>query len=189
MGLARCGGPDAVVLREATRRVGVSPTAAYRHFATHDDLLDAVRREAQAALDASIEAEVAASPRTPAQCLEAYILGYLRFAHSEAGLFRMTMLRTGAGTDGSPAPSRFRHLLAALLDPAVPVSPDDRDHRAAIEVAAWAIVHGLALLLLDGPLAAAPRRHVDAVMDIVVQVVADRLLSIAPRPGGRAAGW
>ena len=30
--LARSGGPDAVVLREATRRAGVVPNAAYRHF-------------------------------------------------------------------------------------------------------------------------------------------------------------
>ncbi|MGC1566066.1 MAG: hypothetical protein WA794_08620, partial [Trebonia sp.] len=31
--LARAGGPEAVVLREATRMVGVVPNAAYRHFA------------------------------------------------------------------------------------------------------------------------------------------------------------
>src|SRR3954468_8633557 len=37
--LARTGGPDAVVLREATRIVGVVPNAAYRHFADRDELL------------------------------------------------------------------------------------------------------------------------------------------------------
>src|SRR3954466_234959 len=40
--LARAGGPEAVVLREATRRVGVAPNAAYRHFADRDALLAAV---------------------------------------------------------------------------------------------------------------------------------------------------
>ena len=35
--LARTGGPDAVVLREATRMVGVVPNAAYRHFADRDE--------------------------------------------------------------------------------------------------------------------------------------------------------
>src|ERR1700760_1923807 len=40
--LARAGGPDAVVLREATRRAGVVPNAAYRHFADRDELLAAV---------------------------------------------------------------------------------------------------------------------------------------------------
>src|ERR1043165_9389847 len=37
--LARTGGPDAVVLREATRMVGVVPNAAYRQFADRDELL------------------------------------------------------------------------------------------------------------------------------------------------------
>ena len=41
--LAREGGPAAVVLREATRRAGVVPNAAYRPFANRDDLFDAVR--------------------------------------------------------------------------------------------------------------------------------------------------
>ena len=41
--LARSGGPDAVVLREVTRMVGVVPNAAYRHFADRDALLAAVR--------------------------------------------------------------------------------------------------------------------------------------------------
>ncbi|HEX3711228.1 MAG TPA: TetR family transcriptional regulator, partial [Trebonia sp.] len=40
--LARAGGPEAVVLREATRMVGVVPNAAYRHFADRDELLAAV---------------------------------------------------------------------------------------------------------------------------------------------------
>ena len=42
--LAREGGPDAVVLREAARRVGVSATAAYRHFASHNDLFEEVAK-------------------------------------------------------------------------------------------------------------------------------------------------
>src|SRR5260370_543415 len=40
--LARAGGPDAVVLREATRIVGVVPNAAYRHFADRGALLPPV---------------------------------------------------------------------------------------------------------------------------------------------------
>src|ERR671931_1186278 len=44
--LARSGGPDAVVLREVTRMVGVVPNAAYRHFTDRDALVAAVRDEA-----------------------------------------------------------------------------------------------------------------------------------------------
>jgi len=48
--LARDGGPQAVVLREATRRAGVAPNAAYRHFSSHRDLLQAVRVAALSSL-------------------------------------------------------------------------------------------------------------------------------------------
>src|SRR5262245_39851171 len=48
--LARDGGPEAVVLREATRRAGVVPNAAYRHFENRQALLQAVRAAALAAV-------------------------------------------------------------------------------------------------------------------------------------------
>src|SRR6267154_1880773 len=57
--LARAGGPDAVVLREATRRVGVVPNAAYRHFASRQALLMAVRAAALSALAVAMESELA----------------------------------------------------------------------------------------------------------------------------------
>lgn len=37
--ITREGGADALSLRDATRRAGVSPNAAYRHFADRDALL------------------------------------------------------------------------------------------------------------------------------------------------------
>src|SRR5487761_1109452 len=57
--LARKGGPDAVVLREATRMVGVVPNAAYRHFADRDELLAAVCAAAMHELSARMAAGVA----------------------------------------------------------------------------------------------------------------------------------
>src|ERR1700742_4343872 len=56
--MARVGGPDAVVLREATRQAGVSPNAAYRHFAGQAELLDAVRSACLSPLAAAIEEEL-----------------------------------------------------------------------------------------------------------------------------------
>src|SRR6202040_751336 len=53
--LARGGGPDAVVLREATRRAGVVPNAAYRHFASRQELLQAVRASALVAVAVAME--------------------------------------------------------------------------------------------------------------------------------------
>ena len=53
--MARAGGPNAVILREATRQAGVSPNAAYRHFAGQAELLDAVRSACLSRLAAAIE--------------------------------------------------------------------------------------------------------------------------------------
>ncbi|HYU12775.1 MAG TPA: helix-turn-helix domain-containing protein, partial [Stellaceae bacterium] len=90
--LARNGGPDAVVLREATRRAGVVPNAAYRHFASRHELLRAVRSAALSALAVAIETELAGLPlrRHPADFaragLRAVGTAYLRFARQDTGL-------------------------------------------------------------------------------------------------------
>src|SRR5437870_788268 len=92
--LARRGGPDAVVLREATRRAGVVPNAAYRHFASRQDLLRAVRSAALSALAIEIETELAGlgggeNPAASARAsLRAVGTAYLRFAQQQTGLFR-----------------------------------------------------------------------------------------------------
>ena len=65
--LARAGGPDAVVLREATRRVGVVPNAAYRHFADRDALLAEVCVAAIIALVSAVVALAAIRSKDFAQ--------------------------------------------------------------------------------------------------------------------------
>src|SRR5438552_12874746 len=91
--LARYGGPDAVVLRAATRRAGVVPNAAYRHFASRRELQQAVRSAALSALAVAIETELAGLPLgvQPADFaragLRAVGTAYLRFARRETGLF------------------------------------------------------------------------------------------------------
>src|SRR5256714_13890423 len=84
--LARTGGPDAVVLREATRMVGVVPNAAYRHFADRDELLAAVCTAALRELAARMAAGVArvrgkhADPAAAGRRLGAIGGAYLEFA-------------------------------------------------------------------------------------------------------------
>jgi AcrR family transcriptional regulator len=162
--LARGGGPDAVVLREATRRVGVSPNAAYRHFADRNALLNAVRSNALSALAVAIEAELTALPHEGAPGdaararLRAVGTGYLRFARAEPGLFRTAFsvpdaLKgagsvTGAGTSGL---TPFQ-LLGAALDELAEAGALPRERRADAEYLAWSAVHGLAMLLIDGPM-------------------------------------
>src|SRR5436305_5257422 len=104
--LARAGGPDAVVLREVTRMVGVVPNAAYRHFADRDALLAAVRDEAVRELARRMAdgmSHVRAGPHTPTGArlrLRAVGQAYLKFARTEPGLFD-----TAFATASHPPPS------------------------------------------------------------------------------------
>lgn len=174
--LARAGGPEAVVLREATRRVGVSPAAAYRHFATQRDLLAAVQREARAALDACLADGLAASVRStsdPLERLKAFIASYLRFARAEPGLFRMAShgIDGAHDRDDGPAQGRFRQLLAAVLDGRDGRLTANPAWRAAVGTAAWALVHGLALHVLDGHRTGASDPQIQLMTDVAVRAI------------------
>lgn len=162
--LARSGGPEAVVLREATRRAGVVPNAAYRHYASRHELLQAVRSAALSALAVAIEAELAGLPRagSPADfaraSLRAVGTGYLRFAQAEPGLFRTAFsvpddLRGSAVPEkaGSSGLNPFQ-LLGAALDKLAAAGVLPRERRLGAEYLAWSAVHGLAMLVIDGPL-------------------------------------
>src|ERR687887_1901684 len=121
--LARSGGPDAVVLREVTRMVGVVPNAAYRHFAHRDALLAAVRDEAVRQLARRMAdgmSQVRAGAHTPTGArlrLQAVGRAYLEFARTEPGLFDTAFTTTDHPTGGgSDEPLPLEHLQAALDD-------------------------------------------------------------------------
>ncbi|MEN7529484.1 MULTISPECIES: TetR/AcrR family transcriptional regulator [unclassified Cupriavidus] len=162
--LARHGGPDAIVLREATRRAGVVPNAAYRHFANRQDLLQAVRASALSSLAMAMEAELAAIPPDASAVerargsLRAVGTGYLRFALSETGLFRTAFSvpdevenDTDPDKAGNSGMNPFE-LLGASLDRWVDAGILPAARRPGAEYIAWAAVHGLAIMLIDGPL-------------------------------------
>ena len=170
--LARAGGPDAVVLREATRRAGVVPNAAYRHFASRDALLQAVRAAALAALAVAIEAELAGLPREgdPAMLARAELravgTAYLRFAWEETGLFRTAFAIPGS-TRGAANPEMAGNsgldpfqLLSAALDRMVATGALAAARRPGAEYLAWSAVHGLAMLVIEGPLRTLPPAQV-----------------------------
>ena len=77
-------GLQAVGLRETARRVGVSATAAYRHFTSKEDLLASVAAEGFHELAAAMQSATrGATPLTRAG------LAYIEFADQNRGLFRL----------------------------------------------------------------------------------------------------
>ena len=189
--LARVGGPEAVVLREATRRVGVSPNAAYRHFADHHALKRAVCAEAMGQLARAMKTEQDAVPGLPAQetalaRLRAVGAGYLRYARREPGLFRTAFSVAdeltdddAAADDGDLTPFG---LLNAALDDLVAVGVLPAARRLNAELMAWSAVHGLSMLLIDGPLKRLDHRQADAAGQQLLSHIEAGLLS--ERPAG-----
>jgi AcrR family transcriptional regulator len=172
--LARTGGPDAVVLREATRMVGVVPNAAYRHFADRDELLAAVCAAAMNELAERMAAGVArvrgkyGDAAAARRRLNAIGTAYLEFARQEPGWFAAAFAvpqrhdydtPAGTGPDRSPLGQ-----LRAALDELVEAGVLDRQRRDGVEYPIWSTVHGLAVLTGQGPLRDVPeatRRRIE----------------------------
>lgn len=158
-GLAEQGGPDAVTIRAAAREVGVTPTATYRHFADRDELLQAARDECLDQMAARFVERIGYVPADlpPVQRAIAQFLAsgraYIEFALEEPGLFRTCFCAEPEIDDGlRPEDTAPYQLLSGLLDAMVEVGAMDAAERPRAEALCWSAVHGLAMLVLDGPL-------------------------------------
>lgn len=101
--LLELGDQSKLSVRAVTTRAGVSPNALYIHFATKDELLDAIMnasyKEWRAVLNGGIPTEA-----EPIDQLRAYCRGYFQFAHERTGIFRVVFMTTIR--QGVPVPVR-----------------------------------------------------------------------------------
>ena len=164
--LAREGGPEAVVLREVARAVGVAPNSAYGHFATLGALKRAVGQRARGDMAEAMQGHLdkATAPADPEKAAKAYLKevgrAYVSFALAEPGLFRTGMggdpegVRIpGSGAepqgiedDGRPKPKEF---LERALNGLIETGSMRRADTGKAVMASWAAVHGLSIMLLD----------------------------------------
>lgn len=181
--MAREGGPRAVVLREATRRAGVSPNAAYRHFTDRDALLQVVSDACLGLAADRIEAEFDAHPPTGDVEADARMMlrsvgtGYLAFAREEPGLFRTAFsVPDNLHRAGEPSKAGRRgrtpfQLVALALDALLAAGVLPQERRPGAEFQAWATVHGLGMLVIDGPLRGLTDPMIDAATERLLDMV------------------
>jgi AcrR family transcriptional regulator len=137
-----------LTLRAAAREAGVSHAAPRRAVG---DLSGLLADLATAGLDRlRAEMEAAAGKASAAGRLDAIGRSYVRFARAHPSLF-LLMFRHERLEAGRPALVAARRALFDTLCGASRDRPAGVDGRAAL-LAAWAQVHGLAMLLLDGQL-------------------------------------
>src|SRR6201985_3281490 len=115
--LAKEGGPQAVSVREAARRAGVSAGAPFRHFADRDALMTAVAEEAQRRVRAEIETALAEAPAgDPLKRFRAFGLAYLRWAIKNPAHFEIISSGRYFDHDAAAALSRDNAELIALTE-------------------------------------------------------------------------
>ena len=144
-------GVEALSLRALTRRTGVSHAAPYRHFRDRESLLAALAAEGFAMLGrAQREAAAAGSLRAMGEA-------YVRFALAHPQRFRLMFggqLRLARHAALREVATQAFERLSGALAARVGDTPGARD----ASIAAWALVHGLAQLLLGERIAPAVRQ-------------------------------
>jgi AcrR family transcriptional regulator len=168
-------------LAEASRRLGVTTAAPYRHFADRDELLATVAVRALSVFAAML-ADAADAAEAPAQRLAAMAGAYVRFAAQQRPLFD-TIYNCGLDKSRYPELQRACEPVDTLLAVVLQVCDGDADAADALADAVEASAHGYATLLLDGDYGEGP----DAVNAAAAKATASARALIAGRQALRPA--
>ncbi|WP_344981063.1 TetR/AcrR family transcriptional regulator [Streptosporangium fragile] len=185
--LVRERGTDGWSLREASARVGVSPSAAYHHFTSRDTLVRALSERTLAWLGERLRQECERAPgqrNDPQQRLIALGRGYVSWALDDPAVARL-VLRGGATGPRSSISTHPHDVLTAELDRLTEAGGLPAPARSGAEFVLWAAIHGLAVLLADGLV------HIDGsrAVDLQTERVVRSALNGLAQETSPAAGW
>jgi AcrR family transcriptional regulator len=179
------GGAEAVSVREAARRAGVSPGAPFRHFPSRVALLTAVAEEAQRRFRAEIDAALSEAPAgDPLARFRSFGLAYLRWAmrnpaHFEiisSGRFFDHDKATGLSQDNAELIGMTERLLADAFGKGQLRVPDLK----RVQIAGRALVYGFARMNIDGHLPrwgvaeADAERTAEGILDLFIEGISTR---------------
>lgn len=160
----QAGAAGDLTLRAMGERLGVSRTALYRHFSDKQALLAAVGREGFGMLRLAL-AEAWERHGRGRPGFEAMGLAYVRFAVTHPAHYRVMFggFLESSGRDAelvTEAKAAFQVLVDSLVEQQQQglVRPDDPQLLARF---IWALVHGIAMLAIDGQLRGADE-HAEA---------------------------
>lgn len=157
MGLVREKGVDGFTLREVARRAGVSHNAPYHHFRDRSALVAALVVDGFEDFTLALETAAKRSRGGDLARIRALGTAYVRYARDDPERFKLLWrpeLREGADLEEvEVAGERSYQPLVQALERARASGAVTADHDPGEQaLAAWSTVHGLAMLLIDGPL-------------------------------------
>jgi AcrR family transcriptional regulator len=143
-------GIQALTLREIGEQLGVSRSAAYRHFKDKAALLSAISEAGFIEFGKSVEAARRAAGEHFAAQMDAIALAYARFANEHRAHFEV-MFAAVLEPGGAAAAGGGRTL--RILEDAIHEAQRKREVRqgdaALLARVIWALVHGASMLRLD----------------------------------------
>ncbi len=165
-------GLDGFTLRECARRAGVSHAAPAHHFGDANGLLTAVAASGYERLTRAMR-EAAGHEQDRGPALIAIGVAYVRFALMHPALFRLMfhsdrLDRTGEAfrTAGKEAFEVLSGRLAAVRGRETPLTRSEAGLDPTL-LRAWAVVHGIATLAIEGRLGPRGKTHDRELLDTV----------------------
>ncbi|MFK0691945.1 TetR/AcrR family transcriptional regulator [Mesorhizobium sp. IMUNJ 23033] len=149
------GGPDNVSVREAAKRAGVSPGAPFRHFANKTALMTAVAEQAMSRFRSEITIAVeSVATDDPIERFAAVGIAYLRWAIRNPTHFQVISTRSLIDWDSSESLRHDNEAVRALVERSMVEAQRRNMLRsndiAETQIAARALVYGLARMCIDG---------------------------------------
>jgi len=149
-------GYEALTLRAAARRVGVSQAAPYNHFADKAALLAAIAAQGFSEFAAAMRQEMDAAVEPQAR-LNAAGIAYVAFATSNPGLFKLMFGSSANQASDDPELDATRTSAYEVLREAVHSVHLSEPRHALDEplesLRSWALVHGIATMINEGTIA------------------------------------
>jgi len=146
-------------LRKLAVLAGVSPGAPYHHFADRAELVAAIANEGFELLESRMRKAIAACANEASARLEVLGQAYVHFAITHPGYFRVMFRRethNNASTEMRGAGKRTFQLLCDAITACQEDGSAPAGDPQPLVLHAWAAVHGLSTLLVDGDLKGIP---------------------------------
>ncbi|MBI5550542.1 MAG: TetR/AcrR family transcriptional regulator [Desulfobacterales bacterium] len=147
-------GAGALTIREVASRAGVSHAAPYRHFADKSALMAELARQGFDLMVAQMRRRMAAFPKDPLMRLKYCGIGYIEFALAHPAHYRVMF---GPWQDQKSTPEALKVSSSAsfqtLVDAITACQAKGTVHGGdpmAKALSAWSMVHGFAMLVIDG---------------------------------------
>lgn len=149
-------GVHALTLREIGKVLGVSRSAAYRHFKDKNALLAAISQAGFIQFSNAVDVAREESGEGFAAQMDAMALAYARFAEEHRAQFEVMFAALAADGDAAAGSGRNLRLLEEAIREAQRKGEVRQGDPGLLARVVWALVHGASMLRLGGVSAELP---------------------------------